>query len=42
MTRLIKYFLFALVFGFANPEQKPLKINIVGKVLNKNVKGLKA
>ena len=41
MTRLIKYFLFALVFGFANPEQKPLKINIVGKVLNKNVKGLK-
>ena len=38
MTRLIKYFLFALVFGFANPEQKPIKVNIVGKVLNKNAR----
>ena len=41
MTKLGKYFLFILIIGSANSEEKPVKINIVGKVLNKNVTGLK-
>ena len=41
MIKLGKYFLFILIIGSANSEEKPVRINIVGKVLNKNVKGLK-
>ena len=41
MIKLVKYFLFFLIIGSAVSEEKPVKINIIGKVLNKNVKGLK-
>ena len=36
MIKLGKYSLFILIIGFANSEEKPFKINITGKVLNKN------
>ena len=40
MIKLGKYFLFILIIG-SKIEEKPIRINVVGKVLNKNVKGLK-
>ena len=41
MSSSIKYILFILFISFSNAEEKPIKINITGKVLNKNVTGLK-
>ena len=41
MIKLGKYFLFILIIGSANSEEKTVRINIVGKVLKKNVTGLK-
>ena len=41
MTNSIKYLLFIAFISFSSAEEKPIKINITGKVLNKNVTGLK-
>ena len=37
----IKYPLLIFFIGFSNAEEKPIKINITGKVLNHNVSGIK-
>ena len=41
MTNSIKYLLFIAFTSFSNAEEKPIKINITGNVLDKNVTGLK-
>ena len=41
MTNSIKYLLFIAFISFSNAEEKPIKINITGNVLDKNVTGLK-
>ena len=41
MINSIKYPLLIFFISFSNAEEKPIKINITGKVLNKNVTGLK-
>ena len=41
MINLIKYLLFIVFISFSNAGEKPMKINITGKVLNHNVSGLK-
>ena len=42
MIRFIKYFLLISAFGFAIAKEKPIKINITGKVLDKNNTGVKS
>ena len=41
MTNSIKYLLFIAFISFSDAEEKPIKINITGNVLDKNVIGLK-
>ena len=41
MTKLIKYTLLILAHGIVYPETEPIKVTITGKVLNKNIVGLK-
>ncbi|MAI86667.1 MAG: hypothetical protein CMF99_05845 [Candidatus Marinimicrobia bacterium] len=41
MINSIKYLLFIVFISFSNAEEKPIKINITGNVLDKNVNGLK-
>ena len=41
MINSIKYPLLIFFIGFSNAEEKPIKINITGKVLNHNVSGIK-
>ena len=41
MINLIKYLFFIVFISFSNAEEKPIKINIIGKVLDHNVSGLK-
>ena len=41
MINLIKYLFFIVFISFPNAEEKPIKINIIGKVLDHNVSGLK-
>ncbi len=41
MINSIKYFLFIVFISFSIAEEKPIKINITGNVLDKNVSGLK-
>ena len=41
MTNSIKYLLFIAFISFSDAEEKPIKINITGNVLDKNVTGLK-
>ena len=41
MINSIKYLLFIIFISFSNGQEKPIKINITGKVLDHNVSGLK-
>ena len=41
MINSIRYFLFIVFISFSIAEEKPIKINITGNVLDKNVSGLK-
>ena len=41
MINSIKYLLFIAFISISNAEEKPIKINITGKVLDHNVSGLK-
>ena len=41
MINSIKCILLIIFIGFSYAEEKPIKINITGKVLNKNITGLK-
>ncbi len=41
MINSIKYLLFIAFISISNAEEKPIKINITGNVLDKNVNGLK-
>ena len=41
MTKLIKFTLLILAHGIVYPETEPIKVTITGKVLNKNIVGLK-
>ncbi|MFL3006711.1 MAG: SpaA isopeptide-forming pilin-related protein, partial [Candidatus Neomarinimicrobiota bacterium] len=41
MINLIKYLFFIVFISFSNAGEKPIKINIIGKVLDHNVSGLK-